>query len=367
MIGRGIDQILPTPCPPALHEDYLSSALDYIWLAEQVSGQIQTPVGLDYIWGAALDKLEDKQPDARIVNLETSVTRSEAYVAKGINYRVSPANARCLKSIEIDCCTLANNHVLDWGRPGLLETLRTLERMGIKTAGAGRNLDDAWRPAVLDIPSKGSVIVTALALPSSGAPPHWAAALNSPGLSLLADLSDKSAELICERLNSARATGDVSVVSIHWGPNWGYEIGDDQIRFAHRLIDDAGVAVIHGHSSHHPKAIEVYRNRLILHGCGDFLNDYEGIAGYEEYRGDLSLMYFVDIDAASGDLAALELSPLQIRRFRLEPASPTDAAWLARRLARESAPFGVAVSEASPESLTLSWAAAARDNRADFS
>jgi poly-gamma-glutamate capsule biosynthesis protein CapA/YwtB (metallophosphatase superfamily) len=61
----------------------------------------------------------------------------------------------------------------------------------------------------------------------------------------------------------------------------------------------------HGHSSHHTKAIEIYRSRLILYGCGDFLNDYEGIGGYEEFRDDLALMYFPDMDPTSAVLVAL--------------------------------------------------------------
>ena len=175
------------------------------------------------------------------------------------------------------------------------------------------------------------------------------------GVNLLPDLSKNSPARVCDLLRSAAKPGDISVVSIHWGPNWGYEIPDEQRRFAHKLVDETGVSVIHGHSSHHPKAIEVYRNRLILYGCGDFLNDYEGIEGYEEYRADLSLMYFVDVDTTSGDLVALELTPLQIRRFRLEPAASIDAEWIARRLDRESAKFGVTVERASAQSLTVAW------------
>jgi poly-gamma-glutamate capsule biosynthesis protein CapA/YwtB (metallophosphatase superfamily) len=355
MIGRGIDQILPHPCPPRLHEDYVSSAVAYVEFAEQVSGRIQRPVGFDYIWGAALDSLREHQPDARIVNLETSITCSEDYEPKGINYRVSPANAECLRAAGIDCCALANNHVLDWGETGLVETLEVLDRMGVKTVGAGRNFSEAKRSAILDIAAKGRVILEAFALPSSGAPPDWAASGERAGVNLLPELSTNSAARVCDLVRSAAKTGDISVVSIHWGPNWGYEIPDEQRRFAHKLVDEAGVSVVHGHSSHHAKAIEVYRNRLILYGCGDFLNDYEGIQGYEEYRADLSLMYFVDVDPTSGDLVALGVTPLQIRRFRLEPAASIDAEWIARRLDRESAKFGVRVEGASAQSLTISW------------
>ena len=115
------------------------------------------------------------------------------------------------------------------------------------------------------------------------------------------------------------------------------------------------VSIVHGHSSHHPKALEIYRNRLILHGCGDFLNDYEGIRGYEEFRGDLALMYFASVDPANADLIALEMVPLRIRRFQLVPASRQDVDWLQQTLDRESRAFGVRVTLAPDRKLTLSW------------
>jgi poly-gamma-glutamate capsule biosynthesis protein CapA/YwtB (metallophosphatase superfamily) len=71
------------------------------------------------------------------------------------------------------------------------------------------------------------------------------------------------------------------VVSIHWGPNWGYEVPQAQQDFAYTLIDHHGVNIIHGHSSHHVKGIEIHRSRPIFYGCGDLLTDYEGIEGYE--------------------------------------------------------------------------------------
>jgi Putative enzyme of poly-gamma-glutamate biosynthesis (capsule formation) len=78
--------------------------------------------------------------------------------------------------------------------------------------------------------------------------------------------------------------GDIVVASIHWGGNWDYKVPREQREFAHKLIDEAGVDVIHGHSSHHIKGIEVYRGKLIMYGCSDLLNDYEGISGlYEDF------------------------------------------------------------------------------------
>jgi len=343
MIGRGIDQVLAHPCDPALHEGYAHSAMDYVRLAEAANGPIPRHADPWYVWGAALDEWSRAQPDGRIINLETSVTRSDDYIRKGINYRVSPDNAECLAAAAIDCCVLANNHVLDWGRAGLSETLATLAHLGIKMAGAGRNLDEAAAPAVLDFHSKGRVLVFSFALPSSGVPESWTATRESAGVNVLSDLSLSGVARIAEQVERTRRPGDVILVSIHWGSNWGYHVAAAEQRFAHALIDDAGVSIVHGHSSHHPKGIEVYRDRLILYGCGDFLNDYEGIHGYEEYRGDLALMYVAGVDAASAAVVSLEIVPLQIRNFRLARPSSQDVEWLQQTLDRESRRFGVKV------------------------
>lgn len=354
MLGRGIDQVLPFPSDPKLHEVYADSALGYVRLAEEAHGPIPRPVGFEDLWGAALDAWRRVAPDLSLVNLETAITRSEAYEPKGINYRMSPENAGSLLTAGIDCCGLANNHVLDWGRPGLIETMQVLRRLGISIAGAGQNLAEAMDPAILDVSGIGRVVVFCYAMTTSGTPPGWAATSTRPGVNLLPDLSDKMVEQIAQQVRTVRREGDVVIASIHWGSNWGYAIPDEHRRFAHALIDRAGVSILHGHSSHHPIAIERYRNRLILYGCGDFLNDYEGIAGYEEFRGDLSLMYFVTVNAVTGALIGLEMTPLQIRRFRLNHATREDAEWLQHRLDRECRRFGGKITLGPDDRLNLS-------------
>jgi poly-gamma-glutamate capsule biosynthesis protein CapA/YwtB (metallophosphatase superfamily) len=339
MTGRGIDQVLAHPCDPTLHEDYVASANDYVGLAEQANGPIPRHAEPSYVWGAALDELDRMQPDARIINLETAITRSDDYVRKGINYRMSPENAECLSAAGIDCCVLANNHVLDWGRSGLLQTLATLECLQIKTSGAGRNVIEAAAPAALDIADKARLLVFSFGDVTSGIPRNWAATADKPGVNLLTRLSEAEARRVAEYIVSIKQPGDMAIVSLHWGPNWGYEVCAEQQLFAHTLIDRANASIVHGHSSHHPKAIEVYHKRLILYGCGDFLNDYEGIRGYEEFRSDLALMYFADIEPGTGNLAAFEITPLQIRKFRLDRPSKQDVEWLQGTLQRECKPF----------------------------
>jgi poly-gamma-glutamate synthesis protein (capsule biosynthesis protein) len=142
---------------------------------------------------------------------------------------------------------------------------------------------------------------------------------------------------------------DVIVASIHWGGNWGYQIRNEEIRFAHQLIEE-GIAVVHGHSSHHLKTAEIYRDRLVLYGCGDFLNDYEGISGYEGFRSDLTLMYLLAINPRRGKLVGTRLVPMRITRFRLNRSAEADAKWLCGLLNQLGAPLATRYELAPDES-----------------
>jgi len=350
MTGRGIDQVLPNPVQPTLYEPYLRSALGYVELAEQAHGSIPRPVDFSYVWGDALAELNRQAPRYRIANLETSITTSEEPEPKGINYRMSPGNVQCLQVAGLDCCVLANNHVLDWGRRGLIETLGTLRHAGMATAGAGSDAQGAAAPAVLG--TEPRVLVFGFCSPTSGVPPSWEAATDRPGVSFLADLSPVTAERTAERIRAVRRAGDIVVASIHWGENWGYAIPADQRAFAHALIDAGTVDLVHGHSSHHPKGIERYRERLILYGCGDFLNDYEGISGHEEYRADLVVAYFATLEP-SGGLTRLSMIPFRCRRFRLERADEANAEWLRQMLRRASGAVGPEVELSGDSELQL--------------
>jgi poly-gamma-glutamate synthesis protein (capsule biosynthesis protein) len=341
MTGRGIDQVLPHPSDPRIYESYVKSALGYVELAESAHGPIPKPVDAAYIWGDALPELAHHAPDLKIINLETAVTRSDDYWrGKGINYRMHPANISCITAAGIDCCALANNHTLDFGYSGLAETIETLNRAQVKHAGAGDNRAEAEQPAIFELSENRRVLVFSLGVVTSGIPSAWAAADDGPGVSLLQALTGETVAELVDNMRRAKRAGDLVVVSLHWGGNWGYEIPQSQRRFAHRLIDEAGVDVVHGHSSHHPKGVELYRSKPILYGCGDFLNDYEGIGGYEQFRSDLVLMYFVTLDSATGMLARLEMTPFRIRRFRANRAGREEAKWLRDTLNRVSQPLG---------------------------
>jgi poly-gamma-glutamate synthesis protein (capsule biosynthesis protein) len=340
MLGRGIDQILPYPGDPRLWEGFVRDARTYVELAEAANGPIPRPVDFSWPWGDALQVLDEARPDVRVVNLETSITRSDEFAqGKAVHYRMNPPNLPCLAAARPDACVLANNHVLDFGDRGLLETLDTLSGAGLQAVGAGRDLTEARRPAVITVDDGRRVLVVSFGMASSGIPAEWAATEERAGVDFVPEPSDVRAAEVADRLQQAKQPGDVVVASIHWGSNWGYQVSEQQVRFAHQLVD-GGVDVVHGHSSHHPRPLEVYRDKLIVYGCGDFINDYEGIAGYEEYRDDLRLLYLVSVDPGTGKLAGLRMVPVQARKLRLQRASGEDAAWLRGVLDQVSRGFG---------------------------
>ena len=354
MTGRGIDQILPHSVDPVLYESYVKDARRYVELAERTNGRVEQPVGYDYIWGDARQVWEENDPDLRLINLETSVTtHDEPWPRKGIHYRMHPQNVDIFTAAGIDHCTLGNNHTLDWGRSGLLETMETLEVAGVAFSGVGRTAAMAAAPSVLST-TKGRVLVFSYASPTSGVPQSWTAEGDRSGVNFLPRLNELALARIRDTIEAYRTAGDIVVFSVHWGGNWGYDVPEERRAFARALIDTAGVDLVYGHSSHHPLGIEVYKNHLILYGAGDFINDYEGIGGREQYRGDLTLMYFPELDPRTGELRAMKMVPMQIRQLQLPRAPDAAEKWLQRTLNREGEVFGTGV-RLGKEGYWLEW------------
>lgn len=273
-------------------------------------------------------------------------TSSTPWPEKGINYRMHPKNVDVIQTAKIDCCVLSNNHVLDWGFKGLEETLDTLKNGNCNYVGAGKNAKEAESPVIFEIPGKGRVIVFACGHISSGVPFQWKATEKRSGINWVDITSSKSVREIAKTVEKIKKPGDIVVYSIHWGGNWGWETPPEQKLFAHGLIDEAMVDVIHGHSSHHVKGFEIYNGKLIIYGCGDFLSDYEGISSIkcEEFHDDRSLMYFPEIDLLTGKLVAMTMVPMELKKLCVNRASPSAVEWLHQTMKKQCGKFGVNVS-----------------------
>ena len=205
MTGRGVDQILLHPSDPVIYEGYMKDARGYVEIAEKVNGPIPRPVDPAYIWGDVLDALEKMAPDLRIINLETSITQSDDYwKGKEIHYRMHPENINCITVAKMDVCSLANNHVLDWGYAGLKETLETLRKANIRGVGAEMNLKEAESPVVTEVNGKGRVIVFAFGSPTSGVPLNWGASPKKPGVNLLRNFSEDTIQSIRKRVKEVK-------------------------------------------------------------------------------------------------------------------------------------------------------------------
>ena len=341
MPGRGIDAVMPRPRPLEIREGFCTSSIEYARLAERKHKkrfpENQTLSARDVL-GEASKLIERYEPHVKLINLETSVTKkSTFYPNKGINYRASEENVFALFDIlKPNVVSLANNHAMDFSREGLEDTLKFFddENVHVKRIGAGwNNIADAMQPAVLKnvypygfAPARNDkrgvdVAAFGLCFEDSGVPRDWEATEQSMGV-FLAMRDDK----VPERLLSAIAklkkeSNAIIIVSIHFGGNWGFEVPRTHVAAAKTLVD-AGADVIHGHSSHHAKTAMLYKEKLILFGCGEFFNDYEGIrphAGFpeNEYLGHLRLLYFVDVDAKTHNFNRLEIVLMRQKMFAL--------------------------------------------------
>jgi poly-gamma-glutamate synthesis protein (capsule biosynthesis protein) len=356
MTGRGIDQIQAQPLAPQLYEEQVRDARDYVRLAEQAHGRVPAPVSPAYIWGDALAEMDRRLPELRLVNLETAVTTSmKAWPDKGVHYRMHPANMACLSAAQINACSLANNHVLDWGRPGLTQTLHTLRQAGIHSAGAGVDAAAAQAPAVLPLGDGRRLLMFSWATLDCGVPASWSATPVRSGIALLPDLKEADAQRLTTHISAWRQAGDRVLVSLHWGNNWGMDIPEEQRHFAQRLIELGAADLVHGHSSHHPRPMEVYRGCLILYGCGDLINDYEGIAHQAPIDPRLVCLYFVKLDADTGKLQQLEIVPFQLRRFQLKNTTHSQRQKLRAHLDAACQPFNTSLRHRRNGSYLLNW------------
>lgn len=265
-----------------------------------------------YPWGDTLPLLQ--RADARFINLECTITDwGEPEPGKVFCFRTDAKNVEVLRVAHIDAVSLANNHVLDFGEPGLRETLRNLDASGIRHAGAGLTAEEAQRPAWL--PLDGLRIAFLAATDNQ---PEWEATASKPGVFYTPiDPADERFQRLVTLVREAKGEADLVVVSLHWGPNWGYQPLPEHPTAA-RLLIESGADIIFGHSAHIFRGVEVYRGRPILYSCGDFVDDY---AVDQVERNDESFIFQVHL--TSRELARLSLIPTIIDEFQARLAEGT--------------------------------------------
>lgn len=261
----------------------------------------------EYPWGDTLPLLWEA--DARVCNLECAISddgRPWSATTKEFHFRTDSKNVNSLLAADVNMVSLANNHALDFGYDALADTIETLDRAGIKHAGAGRSSREAERAAILE--TRGAKIGM---LAFTDNEPGWEATNERAGtLYVPVEMEDGRARRLIELVTKTKRTVDLLIVSAHWGPNWGYEPPAGQVPFAHALVE-AGADVVFGHSGHVFRGVEVHDGKPILYCAGDFIDDY---AVDLVERNDESFIFVLEAD---GDGASrLRLYPVKIERCR---------------------------------------------------
>jgi len=283
--------------------------------------------GCAYIWGNLLPVMQ--ATDFNFVNLETTLTKSNEFVPKTFNFKSDPQHATCLKFANIHAVNIANNHMLDFSVDGLLETVESLKNNKIKHVGAGKNLEAASAPIIIE---KNGIKIGFIGY--ADYPDEWAAIEDEPGINYIRIGDIKR---IKEDIDALKKRCNIVVISMHWGPNMRTHPTPEFINFAHNIID-AGADIFHGHSAHIFQGIEQYKNKLIFYDMGELVDDY---AVDQDLRNDCSFFTIVTIDKKG--IKSFKLIPIFINQMQVNKAIDQNYEWIVERIKKLSAEFNTNV------------------------
>lgn len=321
-----------TPNEPSSEtQDYSSDTLRMIMvgdilLASTVEKLMDT-YGPDYPWLKVQDLLQEA--DLAVGNLETSVATSGQPLVKQFTFQARPESLAGAQAAGMDVLTTANNHTLDFGPEALLETLDNLKHYDLKTAGAGKNEQAAFRPAQVTVKNrKIAVLAASRVIPT----PEWRAAQNRPGLATTYDPT-----LLLEAITQAKQENDLVVVSVHWGKELAPYPEAYQTKLAHQYIE-AGADVILGHHPHILQGLEIYQGKIIAYSLGNFI-----FSSRSEITRDSALLV-VEQDPDGGLISSI--IPTYITAGQPNPQDPTtDPNGILTKLRALSEPFNTTIDD----------------------
>lgn len=288
-----------------------------------------------YPWGDTLELL--RSADLCVCNLECVISdRGSPWspTPKVFHFRSAAKNIAVLVEAGIDAVSLANNHVLDYGREALLDLSLLLRKAEISYAGAGRNRAEAREVAVIE---SGGMKVGLLAFTDNR--PDWEAGEDHPGVWYVpVALDNARMHRLLDLVETARDRVDFLVVSAHWGANWGTSPPTKHREVGMALLD-AGADIVFGNSAHVLRGVELWRQGAIIYGSGDFVNDY---LAHPLERNDESCVWKLDV--APGGLEKISLYPIVIRKLQARLARNLMAQEILSRMSRLCSQLGTTTS-----------------------
>lgn len=220
--------------------------------------------------------------DETLMNLECSITDIENSPLKGTEKKHlysarEEGTIKALKKLNITTAMLANNHAVDYGKAGLIDTIEALERAGIKYIGGGRTEEEAAKPLIFEKKLGSKTFRAAIASTYS-----YGIASDNYGFYAKGDIpgvNKKNLKKTSAQVKNYKSLDKdiMYILSPHWGPNYVWRTFSQQ-KQGEEFIK-AGVDLIVGHSAHMIQEIEYYKNKLIMYSIGNFL-----INGNGEYK-----------------------------------------------------------------------------------
>lgn len=213
---------------------------------------------------------------------------------KEIHINAETKTANVLKENGFTLVSLANNHLADFKAKGVVNTLDTLDKVGLKHVGAGRNLTEA---AEYDIQEINGVKIATIAV-SDIIPKDFAARDSKAGI-----LTTKTLKYY-QAVKDASEKADLVIANIHWGVEYGMTETEAQQQLARNLIN-WGVDVVIGSHPHVLQPVEKYGDGIIFYSMGNFVFDQ----GWSRTKDSMVLNYYVDEDGN----CSFEITPIRIK------------------------------------------------------
>jgi len=257
-------------------------------------------------------------------NLECPLSmRGNPVEGKEYTFRGLPEAAGGMKNAGINVVSLANNHMMDYGRDALADTTELLDKAGIAHAGAGSNLEEAYKPAIINAKGKKIAFFAYTSILPEG---FWATS-KRPGVAGTRVKWNQLQDII----EKTKKDNDYVVVSFHWGIEYEDHPQEYQREFAKRVID-AGADIVIGHHPHVIQGIEIYKGKLIAYSLGDFIFDH-----YSRKTGET---FILKVALTEGGISKIEIIPVYAD-FKGKPSVVTgkEAKAILDRLKNISIPF----------------------------
>lgn len=264
-LAAGLRAVLAAERPQTITLD----AVGDIMLGRGV-GQTIVARGVNYPFEAVQPVLAES--DLRFGNLELPLTDRGTAARKDYVFRAPPAVAAGLRYGGFDLLSLANNHVLDYGVEGLLDTITALDRAGIAYTGAGRTPDEAYAPRLLTVKGIRIAVLAYLNVPndsiSGWVAQSFAALPGRPGVAW------GTPEAVRRDVAAAKAQADLVLVSLHSGFEYTGSVNATQRSLARAAID-AGAALVLGGHPHVLQGVEFYQGVPVIYSLGNFIFDLD--------------------------------------------------------------------------------------------